>query len=45
MGLTTEEPSDSWQRQEIFLSSISSGLSLGPIQPPLQWLPAALGLK
>jgi len=45
MGLTTEEPSDSWQKRGIFLSSKSSRLSLGPIQPPLQWLPVALGVK
>jgi hypothetical protein len=29
---------DSQQGQDIFLFSITSGLALGPTQPPMQWV-------
>jgi hypothetical protein len=33
---------DSQQRQEIFLLSITSRQSLGPAQPPMQWIQRAV---
>jgi hypothetical protein len=38
---------ESWQRQEIFLFSKTSGHAQGPIQPPIQWMQGILspGLK
>jgi hypothetical protein len=35
---------DSWQGQEIFLYSTSSGPALGPIQPPIQWANGTISL-
>jgi hypothetical protein len=33
---------DSWQGKEIFLYSIAPRLTLGPTQPPIQWITGAL---
>jgi hypothetical protein len=35
---------DLWQWQELFLFSKASGLSLGPTQCPVQWMPGTLSL-
>jgi hypothetical protein len=36
---------ESWKVQEIFLSSKMSRLTLGPIQPLIQWMLGALSLR
>jgi hypothetical protein len=33
---------DRWQEQETFLLSTATIQSLGPTQPPIQWVPGAL---
>jgi hypothetical protein len=36
---------ESWQGLEIFLFTTVSRIALGPIQPPIQWVPEALSLR
>jgi hypothetical protein len=35
---------DSWQRQKFSIFSTASRLTLGPTQPPIQWMLGALSL-